>query len=450
MFDSKEFTFTELTPGSSYTLTVFAMKGDRQVELLKQTYKTGVVGESEDDPIIISTKEEFLKMADDGTKYYKLADHIDFGGASMSALFTSTSTVTTEKKAFSGQFDGAGFTIKNIDIKDEVDVNKSEVSIFGIVTTGTIKNVVFDNIKIDNTVKTRNSSSYIAIVASRTTATTATLSQITIKNSHIKYTQGNSSQTVYIGSLVGNLQGTASEITIEDSSITVDAVVIKEPNTSNSAGTFIGGAIGRIDDSKAMTIEKISADVDITFTLDQSERKSEKLGRVYIGGVIGIHNGFVAVTGKFTEQLIAKGSVKVNYNVHPESTNLTRFRVGGIAGSANARFKEIYATNEIVFDANRIQNGHKIASLVAETSSSSLLALAHNQVIITYDNNETTDTIQTSLYNNIWSTVLSDIKKVVGSAVTVNEVAQTLENETISSTDIKTYFTSDWIKTKLS
>ena len=117
--------------------------------------------EQNSDAIEISSADDFKKIYDDLTANYVLTGDIDFAGESIDPVgifepkseAEEDSETPNDEKAFSGTFDGNGYTISNVKI-DAAD--KNGVGIFGCVSgTGAgVKNLKVENIDVTGSAMT--------------------------------------------------------------------------------------------------------------------------------------------------------------------------------------------------------------------------------------------------------------------------------------------------------
>jgi hypothetical protein len=166
---------------TEYLVEIFGKKDGVELKLYTNSgalVKTLAQGDTKEDPLEISTVDQFKEM--NNKKFYVLTQDLDFQGASINPLFTSGSP-------FTGGFDGQGHTIKNILINDASHVNKSYLSIFGYVSKAYIKNVVFENVHIDNTSKPYSSIQYVGLIISKVSNNEFLMENVEINNSSITF-----------------------------------------------------------------------------------------------------------------------------------------------------------------------------------------------------------------------------------------------------------------------
>src|SRR5690554_6491729 len=192
----KTVSFEGLARTSDYFITIKGTTEQGEIELYQAVnpFKTKAQGETEADPLFISSTEAFLSM--DQRKHYQLTQDLDFENESITPLITSG-------KPFTGSFDGGRFTIKNVEITAENDVYKSYMSIFGFASKSTIKNVNFENITIDNDAKPYVGRHFVGVVVSKVSNNDFILTNITIKNASItirhNINQSTTNRDLYVG-----------------------------------------------------------------------------------------------------------------------------------------------------------------------------------------------------------------------------------------------------------
>lgn len=103
------------------------------------------------DPYVITTAEELYAIRDDLSANYKLGDDIDLLGSAWTPIGTFESDaddpsgeVPHADYAFTGSFDGAGYTISNLMISDGVAC----VGLFGVVAGATVENLIIEDADI--------------------------------------------------------------------------------------------------------------------------------------------------------------------------------------------------------------------------------------------------------------------------------------------------------------
>ena len=297
--------FKDLEPGMDYKVYLYIKYNGSETKIGDGVKATTLKnGTSEDDPVIITNVDEFLAMGKDNKGYYKLANDIDFEGAQIDDMFSSSNP-------FKGSFDGNGKTISNFKIK-----SASNAGIFGQAEGATIKNLnILDPIiDWDN----GRSSTNAAILVGRAISTT--IRSINITNPKITVS-ANSSADINLAVLVGLAENcSVKDVKIQNAALNltrsrlkvatglafgmlkgqgIDGVFVEnvyvEGNISanayynNQEGfTFIGGfagsiaAIGEVKDCASIATITITKEVNTQYTDDFN---------LAAGGFIGMNQG---------------------------------------------------------------------------------------------------------------------------------------------------------------
>lgn len=321
--------FDNLTVDTEYTVKLFISLNGSQKTLQSKTIVTKNNGETADDPIPITNKNELIAMSKDVDAYYILENDIDLGAETLTSIFNSSSV-------FSGNLDGNGFTISNFELE-----SNTYSGLFGYMKGATIKNLTLDTITYNNS---RGDTSLGALSGR---AERCTLTDIVIKNVNFTHS-GTTTKTPIIGGFVGNavdcvinnvqvekvnLSITRAQLyshiggfvgqnngsLIEDCSVTGDITATIVYSTYENGFTYLGGFAGVNDSSKG--IHNSYANVNITLN-ESSSSKGYETHSTYVGGFVGgnIHQisriyGCVAI-GEM------KTTIALSYNVH----------VGGLVG----------------------------------------------------------------------------------------------------------------------
>lgn len=368
-----------------YKLIVVGTKDGKDFELLNtaNAFKTLAQGDVEADPLMIKTVQEFKDM--NAKKHYRLANDLDFNNESMTPLFSAGTP-------FNGSFDGANFTIKNINITAEADVNKQYLSVFGYASKSVIKNVNFDNVNIDNSAKAHTARQYVGIIVSRVSSNEFILENIKINNSNIKVShninQSTLNRDLYVGLIGGSLQGKIANVEITNSEVLVKQGGINQVGTGSSdaavSGTYVGGAIGLVELDKGVGISKIAVintEVNVEITQD---KKANASGVLYVGGIFGAYRG----DGQTTD-LYSSADITVKHVKHgsTESTNLDNIHIGGITAILHkANAVNLYFDGSInvdLTDSVKLLNIALITPVAGKASSKVLASGSINVVTAT-------------------------------------------------------------------
>ena len=196
-------------------------------------------------PYQISTCAELLKI-DDTTanlsKAYLLTGNIDCTGVTVSPMVNGSTY-------FTGTLDGGGFEIKGLSLS----CSTVYCGLFHTVTSGTVKNIVFDAPVVAST------SSYVGVVAGSVGARTATaiFEDVVIR-----------SMNVDASGVVGGFAGICTACSVAGGSVSgsVDADLDKV------GGLF--GLVGEASYSHLFSVGDVSTSADVS-------------GRDYVGGIVG-------------------------------------------------------------------------------------------------------------------------------------------------------------------
>jgi len=227
-----------------------------------------VIGASADEPVVISTPEEWAGMAADGN--YKLGADITIN-AMYANKFTGTidgngKTITTSVTLFN-EFDGS---LSNLTIAGDINVNDADVRGAAVARTVTkTGNVTFENVV--NNAKVYNCDAAGALVAYGTYGCT-----IVIKNcvNNADITGDNQ-----VGGLVGYTQGKI--LTIENS---------ENNGRIESTGNYSAGIVSRFG--------KDAAAADDVCTIKNCKNTGEVIAKKsQVGGMLGYHVGTIVIDG---------------------------------------------------------------------------------------------------------------------------------------------------------
>ncbi|WP_025725621.1 hypothetical protein [Acholeplasma granularum] len=421
----KTVSFEGLSNETKYHITVLGTKNNKDIELYfkENAITTKKQGDYKNDPIPVTTKEEFTKM--DYQKHYVLKNDIDFQDSSITPLFNSGSP-------FRGSFDGGNFTLKNIKLTNENDVYKSYLSIFGYVSNATIENLKVDNIHIDNVEKPYIGIHYVSILVSKVANNDFVMNNVEISNSSIKVVhnlnQSTTNRNLYVGLAGASVQGTFSNITINNSKIDVTQNGVNGTATGEqqaTTGTYIGGALGLVEQDKGKGIEKITVtDTEINLNVDQDKQALSK-GLVYVGGIFGSYR-----SDRNTQELVTNASITINHNKHEETPDekLDTLYVGGIAGSMiKSRLNNVVYSGNIILSVSDTLN-RVYASLISGTATTSSTKLLASGTILLTTTNGTQNASTFEIYPYTWVNKLLEVKVLSTAQITIDSNVIDLSN----------------------
>ena len=227
---------------------------------------------------IVRTPIDFKIMVDDiqnqtrsnvsNSANYKITEHIDMTGLSMSTITNTT---------FTGTIDGDHHKVKNLTINSVVSGGSCYCSFFkNVPANNRITNISFDRL-ILNAHNTGNTTLFIAgIIAENETGNKVTLSNCTVNI--LSVNDGGATGSVYFGGLLGYA---SSELAISDCKVTTLGSVSIGGNS-----LWFGGLIGYKSNSKT-TITNFSWSGSV---------RIDATSQMRVGGMIGqkISNRFTA------------------------------------------------------------------------------------------------------------------------------------------------------------
>jgi hypothetical protein len=418
--------FFNLESSSDYTIKVIATIDREAIEISIYEFTTLT-----EELIIINTVEEFNAMVNNRSGNYQLGQDIDFTDVEFLTVFDASS------KAFSGVFDGNGFSLKNINFQRI----SMYTGVFGYVSTGVIKNTTFENVTIGTLTEPleTTTSTRVGIVASYVTSATAEIENIVIKDSTISF-QTSSTIQAYAGAVAAEFKGIMNNVEITNTNINV---------ISTSFGRIkIGGAVGLLNADSDINELKISGNID--FSIIGTNFKDDDVSTM-IGGVVAQH-----VTDAIISDVIYSGDINVslNYNTLPDTNEgIYTLFVGGLIGKANDSISDAYFNGSIFVDHEKNENeldvikqfriGGLIGFYESNKASNQIARLDGGEITLTISDDVLLEASQVFGFNRFG--VASD-KGVNGTEnLTINGVTQVPELGINKIDDLEAYFTSTWI-----
>ena len=108
----------------------------------------------------------------------------------------------------------------------------------------------------------------------------------------------------------------------------------------STAGTYIGGIAGLIEQDKGVSTSKLAViDTEINVNVNQ-DKKSLGSGLLYVGGIFGANR-----SDKNLSELVSNAVITIDYKKHAdtEAEKLDKIYVGGIMGSLlKAQISNVY------------------------------------------------------------------------------------------------------------
>lgn len=340
---SKDVTFTKESVLKSGVVNVFNL--DNTGWSLPSHYASGKG--TADDPWIIMTADQMKYMADDmlsgETRYFKLGANIDLNGIEWAPL----NNVSPYDSGV--DFDGAGYTVKNLTITTEGVAYPS----FAGVLYGSIKNVTFDSANIDG--MGNNTGVVAGYIGTGDYA--GTCSGVTVSNATVQASNKN------VGAFAGVI---AAAQTITDCHVTGNTTV---KQTATATGSCAGGFAGSA--SVAVAFNNCTATANVTNEASyytggfigqlSAAVKAQFVSCAYLGGTItaGRDAATNSPVGGFIGR-IPKNSAATFTDCHVEGATISApksGRVGGFAGDAgdkNTIFTSCYVKNSALTAAQHL------------------------------------------------------------------------------------------------
>ncbi|MDO9628459.1 MAG: ZmpA/ZmpB/ZmpC family metallo-endopeptidase-related protein [Acholeplasmataceae bacterium] len=420
------YNISSLINSENYTIKIYATIGRDSV----------VIGEYQFKPLsaatmTITTTEEFLNMKNNRAGNYVLGNDLDFTGVTFTTPFTA---------AFSGTFDGQGNTISNITFTNIV----TYTGVFGYVSSGTIKNVNFDNINIGTatTPLTMTTSSRTGIVAGYVSSSIAKIENVKVSNSTINYSTSSTVQA-FVGGLVGELKGEMVDAELDN--------VLVKIRTTSYGRIRVGGAVGLLTEDAKLKQVKSDATVDVTLAAAFKNRDVQ----INVGGLIGYHNA--RNVNRSVEDIYTTGSIQVDvtFGTTADSTsgNYSVY-AGGIAGIAYSNVVNAFFGGSI--DLTHVKNDNEavtnknfyVGGLMGFYGSnkvvSSAVRLGDGEEININVSDDVKLRASQTFGQNISSTVQN--AGIFGAQhLMINMVDETATDTSTVYTSLTSYFTSDWM-----
>lgn len=378
--DEQTLTFDDLDKETTYKLVVKATVDDKSKTYYNKKHTTTAVGSSTDNPIKITTKDEFLAIEYDSDAYYSLEADLDFQDAtgnksSFEPLFDATTT-------FDGHFDGNGHTISNLEIKTS-DVYSG---IFGYIGKGaSVEDLNISNISLSSTL---GRYLYLGALAGCNQGEIKNVHATNVTISHL----GTATTRQYIGGLVGVNCYKISNSSVDNVTMTLRS------RLQSTVGGFVGSNGGVVQnalygteiDSCYATAVEIKTDFVTTHTVDKDTATDADYIQ-YTGGFVGesmftIKNSYsdakIVGTATFTT-----GSKLNNYIVS----------LGGFAGRVinSSSIEGCVSNSNITYttaDAYTLYVGALVGEVVDSTISNSVgILYGENSVVDTADYSSDTD-----------------------------------------------------------
>ena len=309
-----------INEGSTFAyLQEFSIPDSLKIENINYTHFAGGNGTPES-PYKICTKEQLYAVNYNNELSYELGADIDLEGFENWEVFGDTIF------KFNGTFDGKGYSINNLTLKNENQYN----SIFG-VNAGIIKNVVLNNIQIEG-------GDITGILAAKNIGN---IENIKVNNSNVKG-QNN------VGAIVAINNGVVKDSSVSSSQIRggnntggligqcLDVSNVSNCYTNNSIlsnGNNVGGLVGFVDveDAKTSNIERCYS----VGTVEGMNNIGGFVGNVTINntsGIVRISNCFATASAHGVDSI----SAGMGYISNKKTVAITNmYAIGEVTGETN-------------------------------------------------------------------------------------------------------------------
>lgn len=350
-----------LSMNTTYNVILYCTIGTESKELASQRVSTTTAGQDKENPILINTKEELLKISDDVNAYYKLNADIDLDNAETKAIFSSGTS------AFKGHFDGNNHKISNFSQTTSIQY----AGLFGYIdTNAVVENLTIENAKIK---VSRGGTSYYGIIAGYNNGS---VRHITVNNVDMDLTLSTVSQSTvqYVGAVIGH-NDVAGVVSNAYATGTVKATI----KSHVDMGGIVGFNNGMISSSHS------NQELNLVYDTTAS---TTNVYTTNVGGLVGQTSGNVVNS-------IAEGNLKATTSVTKSSSAVDQYQasnVGGLAGLVTAGTVQNNVVNESIEYTSKTAQLMNIGYLIGlcDTNLASVSALKNNSVIFK-DNKLTLD-----------------------------------------------------------
>ncbi|EAK9994726.1 filamentous hemagglutinin N-terminal domain-containing protein [Campylobacter lari] len=288
---------------------------------------------------------------------YRLTNDIDFKGENyanycIDGQCTNMIIGYDDEKVFNKNFDGQGFSLKNIKIDFAADPDRDDrdnvyVGIFGYAKDSTIKDFRVDY--GNNSINVKNVD-YVGGVFGKTENNT--ISQIELKNISNITSTGRGKGLLFIGGFAGLAGGNFSDISID----TINNITAGGGTTINLGG-FAGNAKGNFEKISIKNIDKIFA--------------NDSKMPAHVGGFTGQF-----FSGNYIKNIRMENVKNIEVNSSGSFANVGGF-IGEVA-SKNAKLSNIYIKNleSIKVDNKKIQGKAYVGGFAGKNYSANLENIA--------------------------------------------------------------------------
>ncbi len=383
-YDAEEdlFTITAGDNGGEYVLTIYTRdtyNGELTDDVVKTSIKINVSDGTENNPYLINNLADFKLIAKNLDKHFRLSGSFDISALDSNVNKDNdlwwTDNGGARNLTFTGSLDGAltiynpntgaeiveQYILSGLTIKNSVNVTNDYYGLF-TANAGTIKNIIFDEVKFEITINTSQTDPHIGAIAGENVGTIENCSVI-IDESAIRVEDGASFGNLYVGLIAGANygkivfngnnsgaymldcnQGGKLTITIESGIEALgqandpDGNGSEEPKGANIYGGGIAGLnaktgeiAGDYEDNSSRSLRSLlTGIVNIELNVDNDEKVPVTMGDIALGGAVGLNSDSavvknIAITGKLVgyDKISLGGLVGINNRARVlESANI--------------------------------------------------------------------------------------------------------------------------------
>ncbi|MBQ9692859.1 MAG: hypothetical protein IJV70_06855 [Clostridia bacterium] len=309
----------------------------------------------------IRTADDLKNMKRKGT--YVLKNDIDLADVEWTPVGTYTAP-------FVGVFDGNGYTLKNLsvtydkqDTGDTIGFFYSYCGLFGVTNGATIKNVKFENAKIESSTTFEYRVVYAGVIAGALIDSEVTDCQISgsVTAKSLRFVSAAGSVAGYTKKTAVTNCVSSADVTVQESSNRAEAggligntavgTVITGCSSEGAVTAYSDVGIaysgGLIGYASATKINKSFSSSAVTAEITSSAPSEGKVGAAYAGGLIGI----VTAASADTRSEISY-SYAINGKINAVGNENIAFAGGLAAKSVIASFKNCYTMSDVAAQTN--------------------------------------------------------------------------------------------------
>ncbi len=423
---NQEKTFTGLSKLTDYIVYLYASYDGKKHQLDTVECSTTNRGIA-DEPIEVTTFDEFVSIKKDESAYYVLKNDIDAEGQTLAPLFTSS-------VPFKGSLNGNGYTVSNFKITSSSQYQ----GVFGALAQGSkVENINFNDIEITSS---RASDTFIGAIAG---LNNGTINNVKLDN--IKITASSVGTGIqYIGGVVGKNDNYSTITNTHATNVKIIA------NTRNRG--IVGGFIGENSEATKYSARQVvntnSVIADITVNQNNTNTATDKLLiENTVGGFVGLAKA--SITNCYADSTITVTSKKET------KLNKTYFaRIGGFAGTLNAAsgISNCAVKTNINYTSTDIYEyevGGIIGYVGYEAVVKDCVILAQNSSITISDISDEIDRItyadMTIALFNCPEANISNVGVTTNMDITINEILVPSTNDIITNFDSYSEFVQKFI-----